>query len=316
MNDPWPIERDRTFPEVVGLLEPKRDGVFYRHPKLPPWNNPYDRDYGFSRDQMLPIMAALGVWSKKDPSLLEPLRRLWNKLPQDKVGGTKHTFNGAWWPSDQFGLVYTGDIVGPATINFYRRALNQDPMTAEDGNGPNGERELGVNVALRLEAAKDKNDTGDDLNLIVMLLLAWLRHPNTNPLGMPPLPILPSLPDLPKPLVDRLGMPDWRVAPLPSPSALSAWLPSAITTERLLRAYKQRPLSYGSYLGTCRKHCGGDLGNVTDSARKCMDDGIRGGWQPESKAVLGAIRWYHREETGANPALATLYEPIVHKYLE
>jgi hypothetical protein len=47
-----------------------------------------------------------------------------------------------------------------------------------------------------------------------------------------------------------------------------------------------------------------------------MDDGISSGWEPEAKAVLGVIRWYHREETGANPALAGLYEPTVHKYLE
>jgi hypothetical protein len=93
---------------------------------------------------------------------------LWNRLPQDTLGGTKHTFNGAWWPSDQLHLIYTGDIVGPATINFYRRALGQDPMKAGHGNGPDGERELAINVALRLDAAaKDKDDTGDDPNLIV-----------------------------------------------------------------------------------------------------------------------------------------------------
>lgn len=315
MQDPWPIKRERTFAEVVGLLEPKSDGIFYRHPKLAPWNNPYDKDYGFSRDQMLPIMAALGVWSQSDASLGEPLRRLWNALPQDQLGGTKHTFNGSWWPSDQYGrLVYTGDIVGPATINLYRRALNQDPMKANDGNGPNGERELAVNVALRLDAAKDRDNTGDDLNLIIMLLLASFRFPNIDPIGVPPLPVLPSLPDLPKPLVDLFGRPDWRVPPLPPLSIFSAWLPSSITTERLLDAYKQRPLSYGSYLSAYREHCGG--GDLTATARKCMDDGISRGWKPEAKGVLGAIRWYHREETGANPALAGLYEPIVRKYLE
>jgi len=317
MQDPWKVPREKlkTLSDVVGLLEPKRDGVFYRHPKLAPWNNPYDKDYGFSRDQMLPIMAAMGVWSQRDPSLGEPLRRLWNALPQDKVGGTKHTFNGNWWPSDQLALVYTGDIVGPATINFYRRALAQDPMTAGDGNGPNGERELGANVALRLDAAKDKDNTGDDLNLIVMLLLSALRYPNTTSLGLPPPPILPSLPDLPKPIVNAVGLPDWRTKPLPTLQMLNAWLPPSITTDALLRAYKQRTLSYGSYLRAFRKN-GIDLGTPVEKIRKPMDDGISSGWQPDAKAVYGAICWYHREETGANPALAGLYEPIVRKYLE
>jgi hypothetical protein len=318
MQDPWKIPRkfNLTFHDVIGLLEPKRDGVFYRHPKLAPWNNPCDKDYGFSRDQMLPIMAAMGVWSQNDPSFGEPLKRLWNALPQDKVGGTKHTFNGHWWPSDQIALVYTGDIVGPATINFYRRALAQDPMKAGDGNGPNGERELGVNVAIRLDAAKDKDNTGDDLNLIVMLLLGALRYPNTTPLGLPPLPILPPLPDLPKPIVAVTGLPDWRIAPLPPGSVLNAWLPPSITTDALLHAYKQRPVSYGSYLGAYRKKYGIDLAVSVEEVRKRLDDGISSGWQQDAKAVYGAIRWYHREETGANPALAGLYEPIARKYLE
>jgi hypothetical protein len=316
MNDPWKVPRKlKSFHDVLGLLEPKRDGVFYRHPKLAPWNNPYDKEYGFSRDQMIPLMAAMGVWSQSDPSFGEPLRRLWNALPQDKVGGSKHTFNGQWWPSDQIALVYTGDIVGPAAINFYRRALSQDPMKADDGNGPNGERELGVNVALRLDAAKDRDNTGDDLNLIVMLLLSALRYPNTTPLGLPPLPLLPALPNLPKVVVGS-ALPEWRVTPLPSLSLLSAWLPPAITTNALLQAYKQRPLSYGSYLGAYRTRYGVDLKAPVEVVRKRMDEGISGGWKPDAKAVYGAIRWYHREEEGANPALATLYEPIVQKYLE
>ncbi len=89
LNDPWPVQRKLTFPEVIQLLEPASDGVFYRHPKLAPWNNPYDKDYGFSRDQMVPLVAAMGVWG-----LTDELHRLWNALFQDVVGGTKHTFNG------------------------------------------------------------------------------------------------------------------------------------------------------------------------------------------------------------------------------
>ena len=58
LKDPWPIERKLSFPQVIQLLEPKHDGVFCRHPKF----SPYDREYGFSRDQMVSLVAAMGVW--------------------------------------------------------------------------------------------------------------------------------------------------------------------------------------------------------------------------------------------------------------
>jgi len=64
------------------------------------------------------------------------------------------------------------------TINLFRRAWLEDPMPASDGNGPGGEFELARNVELRIIAAQnDRDDTGDDLNLIVMLLMSILRFP-------------------------------------------------------------------------------------------------------------------------------------------
>jgi len=86
---PWPHKRALTFEQVLALLEPKRDGVFYRHPKLSPWNNPYDSKLGFSRDQMEPLVAAMGVWGKH-----AEINRLWDALPTSLTG--KHAFNGKW----------------------------------------------------------------------------------------------------------------------------------------------------------------------------------------------------------------------------
>ena len=86
---PWTSTRRLTFNQVLQLLEPNRDGVFYRHPKLPPWNDPNSKEFGFSRDQMVPLVAAMGVWGKQ-----AELRRLWDALPEDALG--KHTFNGNW----------------------------------------------------------------------------------------------------------------------------------------------------------------------------------------------------------------------------
>jgi hypothetical protein len=171
LNDAWTVPRKLTFPEVIRLLEPAGDGIFYRHPKLPPWNNPYSKEYGFSRDQMIPLVAAMGVWGFKSE-----LHRLWNALPQDIVGGAKHSFNGEWQTILGQKTVHTGDLVTPDVINLFRRSWGEDPMKASDGNGPTGEETLRVNVGFRLAAAlHDRDDTGDDLNLIVMLLMSLLR---------------------------------------------------------------------------------------------------------------------------------------------
>jgi hypothetical protein len=86
---PWTPKRKLNFDQVLRLLEPKSDGIFYRHPKEPKYNNPFDKEYGFSRDQMIPLIAAMGVWGKRDG-----IGRMWNALPEDNFG--KHAFNGNW----------------------------------------------------------------------------------------------------------------------------------------------------------------------------------------------------------------------------
>ena len=268
LHDPWTTPRTLTFPQVLRLLEPNGDGVFYRHPKLPPWNNPHAKDFGFSRDQMIPLVAAMGVWGATDA-----LHRLWNALPQDPVGGTKHTFNGPWIEIFGKKIAHQGDIVGPMTINLFRRAWNEDPMPAADHNGPGGELELLANVGVRLQAAaKDMDDTGDDLNLIVMLIMSMLRFPTD-------------------------------------------------IARQAVQHYKQRPLSYGSYLGAYRKVYGVDTSVPPGDIIGRMNAGIHAmpptaPWPPNSAAAYGAVRWYHRPEVGANPLLAKLYASIIHRYFE
>ena len=85
----WTRVRKVSFDEVLKLLEPKKDGVFYRHPTQAPFNNPYDKEWGFSRDQMVPLVAAMGMYNKQ-----AEIRRLYEAMPMDLQG--KHTFNGNW----------------------------------------------------------------------------------------------------------------------------------------------------------------------------------------------------------------------------
>jgi hypothetical protein len=268
LGNPWTVKRALTFPRVLTLLEPKEDGVFYRHPRLPPWNNPTDKTYGFSRDQMIPLVAAMGLWG-----YTEPLRRLWNALPQDPVGGTKHAPNGKWIRFLGQNAIHTGDVIGPAAINLFRRAFGENPLLSSDKNGPAGEAELAINAGLRLTGVlHDRDNTGDDLNLIVMLLMAVFRFPST-------------------------------------------------TSNQSIRLYaKNRLISYGSFVAAYKATFGTDilkLGELSTEIRRRLDEGIATGkWPTDASRVYGAVRWYHREGSGANPQLAELYEPIIREYLE
>ena len=394
--EPFTPTRRLTFNQVLRLLEPNGDGVFHRHPKLPPWNNPHSKEFGLSRDQMVPLVAAMGMWGKQ-----EELRRLWDALPEDALG--KHTFNGNWrnllgqdgvnctdikrrgcdatrdcslktdnrdcslkvdtrscplqedtrscnvcLVSNPFGgcilygndpaceiakaaqnaiykankdaceaakaaqnviyagekaacesakttqnaiykadkdaceaakatekaacevqktvdlnlcrlnNVHSGDFVGPATENLFSRAMNQSLWHSL------GEAELLANTLLRVGLGSNRDDTGDDLNLIIMLVMSQLRSPTAE---------------------SRQAV-----------SVYSNW----------------RPFSYGSYLESYRTQYGRN--DATDMTSR-MDDGIRRGWRPDAPAVNGAVRWYHRIETGGNPGLADLYEPIIDRFI-
>lgn len=430
-----------TFDDVLKKLDPNGDGVFYRHPKLAPWNNPYSKDWGTSRDQLVPLIAAMGVWGKT-----AELKQLWNALPEDTLG--KHAFNGNWrnflgqdgWncgeikkrscgptmdcslrhddrdcslkvdnrdcsagldtrdcsqPHDErdcstclvwgfsgqcvrkglnnpfcetakatqngiyaanktnceaqkaaqnvgyqaakatceaskasqnalYGTqklacetqkssanagfaslkglcetaktggkyacetykaaayqlcrntnVFSGDLMGPTEVNLYRRAVGESPFTPDVDDfvsptivqgGALGEKELVADSAIRIVQSNDRDDSGDDLNHIVMLIMTRLRYP--------------------------------------TPESMSA----------VYMYGDGRKYGYGSFMGTYNASCGGDL-MWLDHVEMRMNAGINGGWQPDASAVLGAPRWYHRAEKGANPQLAELYAPIIAKFI-
>jgi hypothetical protein len=124
-------------------------------------------------------------------------------------------------------------------------------------------------VDLRIASSlTNRDNTGDDLNLIVMLLVGLLRFPSTT-------------------LKDAAN-----------------------------RYAKNRGVSYGSFLGAYRDKYGVDLSVPAKTVADRVDAGIKTGWKTDSSRVLGAVRWYHRPESGANPGLAELYAPIIRHYLE
>ena len=103
LNDPWIDNPTRrlSFDEVLQKLEPNGDGIFVRAPEFDPTGERNNEHHGFTRDQMIPLVAAMGVWGRTDA-----LQRLWEALPEDILG--KHDFQGHWknlitgqtWPSD------------------------------------------------------------------------------------------------------------------------------------------------------------------------------------------------------------------------
>lgn len=106
---PWTQRRGKrnlNFDQVLRLLEPNLNGVpkgtFYRHPKIFPYNQPFAETggFGFSRDQLIPIVAAMGLCGGLSGRYDQRIHDLWNALPEDIV--SKHTYTGHW--EDPLGL--------------------------------------------------------------------------------------------------------------------------------------------------------------------------------------------------------------------
>jgi hypothetical protein len=146
-----PVELPKSFAYTMNKLEhPSRPGEFRRHPTQPDWKSDPD---AFSRDQIIPLVAAMGVWGD-----LDRLRRSWAaKKPCHLI----------------FTCVQgTQDVIGPDLVNLYRRAWGEAP-------DPSGDEFLVGSVGTRLALAQNKpEDVGDDLNLIVELLMAKVRSPS------------------------------------------------------------------------------------------------------------------------------------------
>ncbi len=102
---PWTQPRGKlnlNFDQVLRLLEPNSKGIFYRHPKIAPYNQPFAETggFGFSRDQLIPIVAAMGQCGGPTGKYDQRIHDLWKALPEDLV--SKHTYTGHW--EDPFGL--------------------------------------------------------------------------------------------------------------------------------------------------------------------------------------------------------------------
>lgn len=154
LKEPWDVKRELTFDQIIALLEDGKTGRFRRHPEPSQW---WSDTKGFSRDQQVPLVAAMGVLGKR-----EPLERMWNALDTCPHLGR---------------IVFkcvqgTKDVAAWDHQNLFRRARGEAPGWA-------GDTQLIGNVWARLATAySDPDDTGGDLNLMVDLLMAKLHSPS------------------------------------------------------------------------------------------------------------------------------------------
>lgn len=417
---PWPVARKLTFQQVLKLLEPHGDGVFYRHPKLAPWNNPTGKEWGTSRDQLTPLIAAMGVWHESDT-----LRRLWDTMPYDVIG--KHAFNGNWrnflgqdgWNCSDIKKMDCS-AVGDCSLQEDKRSCdlqsddrdcslqtdNRDCSAGEDTRDC-GDLDLGCKAAKAFqnglyatqkatcEASKttqnglyatqkaacetskstqnglyatqkltcETGKTGQNamyagektvceagksggkalcevtkaaayqLCRLGNLYSGDLMGPETVAMyrrGIGENPMIPSLDDF-LTIVGHSELGDAeslantiiRVSKSSDPDDTGDDLNHIVAALVAARSYpsvtsqisavtyaSQRQISYGSYLGEYYKHYGSDMTDITARIKA----GIAAGWKPDASSVYGAIKWYHRPASGANPLLAKLYEPIIAYY--
>lgn len=144
LGDPSYVNGRLTFKDTMTLLEVHQTGIFRRHPDPAHW---WSDPSKFSRDQQIPIVAALGAWA-----LTEPLERLWRAT----VGRGR--------------ICQNGDAVGPDHYNLFQRSRG---ATLEID--PAGELQLlAMNASI---IARSPDDVSDDLNHIVSLAVSALVNP-------------------------------------------------------------------------------------------------------------------------------------------
>lgn len=127
--------------EAVVLLEIESKGIFRRHPNEKEW---WSDPKKFSRDQLIPIVAALGALGPRDS-----LDRVWQEFKKTR------------------GICQNGDAGSPDLRNLFIRATADDERIESFGEGQ-------LVAQSFLCGADGLDDVGKDLNYIVYLAAAKL----------------------------------------------------------------------------------------------------------------------------------------------
>ncbi len=230
--------RQLNFERVLNYLEDGKTGRFRRHPTQT--QNGYNLPEKTSRDQLIPLIAAMGVY--RDFQRLDRLR--------DRIHQKFYFVNSDW-------LLFFDE--------YLKRALDRDLQFGGETDKVILDKAVDFRLG-ELRRKQDMDDVGDDLNLIMQLALAAVRRGE-------------------------------KIA------AIRA------------RYSRDRPKNWGVYLTRYRAEFRDNLNANKDTMIDRIRTGInRHGWKPDCTGVLGAMKWYFREEEGGNPGIVTLYKPILARY--
>jgi hypothetical protein len=309
--NPWQVSLPINLQQTLTLLEKDTTGKFRRHPTQPQHSDPA----AFSRDQLTPLLAAMSVWGDTA-----------------RLTRSRDALSYCSFPAPFKCVQDTRDLAGADILNIYHRGLGETLDPVQDANNFNqidGDILLLGGVIVRLiQAQANPDDVGDDLNLVVQLLLSNL----VNPTAVSRLArrvyvsgiagVLPEVRDILQVLAPGLF---FSLALLPA-DVLSnpgmAWLKGL--RDNLLPVVAAgdwnsiangRPVCSGCYLTHYRSNYPNDFGASESTMANRIRSGIAQGWTPDCPAVLGALRWYFRVESDGSPALAELYRPIVQQFL-
>lgn len=160
-----PVEAPISLAAAASMLEEGESGVFRRHPCK--WNCSRD----FSRDQTVALLGALGLWG-----IREPIARMKGQF--DKRATVLGIFRR---PGYYF---QNADVEIPplSTFDNLMRRVAGDLPTPDGDSLPVGLwgsvwARIGV-IKAQNTAFKQMDDVGDDLNLIVTLLVAHAIKPS------------------------------------------------------------------------------------------------------------------------------------------
>jgi hypothetical protein len=402
LHQPWTDSPPRVlgFDDVERKLEPEQNGIFVRAPGKDPYGRATAADsnenHGMTRDQLVPLIAALSVHARQDA-----LQRLWYALPEDLLG--KHDFQGHWhdfltgtdsWTSDPVNDIRNRNCTSTrnCTLQWDTRNCGVDVNLGWLGkyhfNNPFCEAaKAGQNAlyvaqkiacdALRLaEQVACEIQKGIDVAVAITKKETWILHFTGDPLppptynllvrsGVVPLSIYPvtvfatSLTGLAIGELNlKLGVDALRSEAtghlacgsqsVPDPldcvdqdmnTTVMLWMSRHTVPTTMsywaIQSYRSRAHSYGSYFGAycaqygpiltypkqCPKrepNCCPDKGCLNARVTERMRAGIASGWKPDGPGFgpYGAIRWYNRWTTGANPKLATEWQPILNDLLK
>lgn len=325
LHQPWidTPRRQLSFSDVLKKLEPNGDGVFVRAPGKDPYGRDTDgnKNHGTTRDQLVPLIAAMSVWGKQDA-----LQRLWNALPEDIAG--KHDFQGHWHDDISGQDIYASDPCNNNDDHFCTTKKSNGLLRFTGDPLPSPTYNLFVRAGIVPSSSFPVTKAAlspDGFTLGEVWLyggVGVLRHQATGevPCGSQQLP-------------DKLDCVDQDMNTI-----VMLWMSRhskpTVMSESAIASYRSRAHSYGSYFGEyCKAYgvlrvssscpvsdtqCCKDKSCLNSRLTNRMKTGVRSGWSPDGPGFgpYGAVRWYNRWSTGANPRLAVLWQPIIEDLLK